>query len=63
MVIDLKKAHEGSRKLVSAAVSKQKMIIAIDPGHGGKDEGTRGKKIKEKDLVLKNSKKTKNSNR
>ena len=30
----------------------KKMIIAIDPGHGGKDEGARGKKVKENDLVL-----------
>ena len=59
VVIDLKKAYEGSRKLVSASVNKQKMIIAIDPGHGGKDEGTRGKKIKEKDLVLKIAKRLK----
>lgn len=59
IVIDLKKAFQGSRKLVSAALNKKKMIIAIDPGHGGKDEGARGKKVKEKDLVLKIAKRLK----
>ncbi|MBT5216469.1 MAG: AMIN domain-containing protein, partial [Gammaproteobacteria bacterium] len=59
IVIDLKKAYQGSKKLVSAALNKKKMIIAIDPGHGGKDEGARGKKVKEKDLVLKIAKRLK----
>jgi len=31
--------------------------VVIDPGHGGKDWGTRGAKVKEKDIVLSVSKK------
>ncbi len=33
--------------------AKQQIIVAIDPGHGGKDPGTTGKyKLREKDVVL-----------
>jgi N-acetylmuramoyl-L-alanine amidase len=34
-------------------VNKANLIVAIDPGHGGKDPGARGSKVIEKDLVLK----------
>ena len=59
LVIDLKKAYEGSQKLVASSVNKKKMIIAIDPGHGGKDPGAQGSQVIEKDLTLKISKKLK----
>ena len=56
LVIDLKGMYEGSQKVAASAINNSKMIIAVDPGHGGKDPGATGKKIKEKDLVLKISK-------
>ena len=59
LVIDLKKAYEGSQNLVASSVNKKKMIIAIDPGHGGKDPGAQGSQVIEKDLTLKISKKLK----
>lgn len=40
-----------------AQTAKKKYKVVIDPGHGGKDWGTRGAKIKEKDVVLSVSKK------
>jgi N-acetylmuramoyl-L-alanine amidase len=59
VVVDLKKAYEGSRKLLSSSVNRKEFIVAIDPGHGGKDPGARGSKVIEKDLVLKISKRLK----
>ena len=56
LVIDLKKAFEGSKKLASSSVNRKKLIVAIDPGHGGKDPGAQGSQVIEKDLVLKISK-------
>ncbi|HEY9116855.1 MAG TPA: hypothetical protein VIN11_03460, partial [Roseivirga sp.] len=35
-----------------AQAPKTKFKVVIDPGHGGKDWGTRGEKVKEKDVVL-----------
>ncbi len=40
-----------------AQSAKKKYKLVIDPGHGGKDWGTRGSKVKEKDVVLAVSKK------
>ncbi len=60
LVIDLKGMYEGSQKVAASAINNSKMIIAVDPGHGGKDPGTTGKNIKEKDLVLKISKRLAN---
>ena len=59
LVIDLKKAFEGSRKLAASSVNRKKFIVAIDPGHGGKDPGAQGSQVIEKNLVLKISKKLK----
>ena len=59
LVIDLKKAFEGSKKLAASSVNRKKFIVAIDPGHGGKDPGAQGSQVIEKDLVLKISKKLK----
>ena len=59
LVIDLKRAFEGSQKLAASSVNRKKFVVAIDPGHGGKDPGAQGSKIIEKDLVLKISKKLK----
>ncbi len=60
LVIDLKGMYEGSQKVAASAINNSKMIIAVDPGHGGKDPGATGKNIKEKDLVLKISKRLAN---
>jgi len=60
LVIDLKSMYEGSQKVAASAINSSKMIIAVDPGHGGKDPGATGKNIKEKDLVLKISKRLAN---
>jgi len=59
LVIDLKKAFEGSKKLAASSVNRKKFIVAIDPGHGGKDPGAQGSQVIEKNLVLKISKKLK----
>jgi len=59
VVVDLKKGYEGSRKLLASAVNRNEFIVAIDPGHGGKDPGTKGSRVVEKDLVLKISKRLK----
>ena len=59
VVVDLKKGYEGSRKLLASSVNRNEFIVAIDPGHGGKDPGARGSKVIEKDLVLKISKRLK----
>jgi len=53
LVIDLKNMYEGSKKIATSSINQSKMIIAIDPGHGGKDPGAAGKNIEEKHLVLK----------
>ena len=53
VVVDLKKGYEGSRKLVASSVNRKELIVAIDPGHGGRDAGSTGPSgLKEKDLVL-----------
>ena len=52
LVIDLKKAFEGSKKLAASSVNRKKLIVAIDPGHGGKDPGAQGSQVMEKELVL-----------
>ncbi|MCK4662175.1 MAG: N-acetylmuramoyl-L-alanine amidase [Bacteroidales bacterium] len=36
----------------SEPVKGKKIIVVIDPGHGGKDSGAIGRKAKEKDIVL-----------
>ena len=59
VVVDLKKGYEGSKKLLASAVNRNEFIVAIDPGHGGKDPGTKGSRVVEKDLVLKISKRLK----
>ncbi len=59
LVIDLKRAFEGSQKLVASSVNRKKFVVAIDPGHGGKDPGAQGSQVIEKELVLKISKKLK----
>ncbi|HAH67277.1 MAG: hypothetical protein CMD86_01970 [Gammaproteobacteria bacterium] len=59
LVIDLKKAFEGSQKLAASSVNSKKFVVAIDPGHGGKDPGAQGSQVIEKELVLKISKKLK----
>ena len=41
----------------SARDKKGHFIVVIDPGHGGRDTGAKGKKSKEKDIVLKVAKK------
>ncbi len=38
---------------------KGKLLVLIDPGHGGEDPGARGKRAREKDVVLEISKKLK----
>lgn len=40
-----------------AQAPKKRFKLVIDPGHGGKDSGTMGTKLKEKDVVLAVSKK------
>ena len=59
LVIDLKRAFEGSQKLAASSVNRKKFVVAIDPGHGGKDPGAQGSQVVEKELVLKISKKLK----
>jgi len=59
LVIDLKRAFEGSQKLAASSVNRKKLVVAIDPGHGGKDPGAQGSQVIEKELVLKISKKLK----
>jgi len=56
LIVDLRSMYEGSKKIAMSSINQSKMIIAIDPGHGGKDPGTTGKNIIEKHLVLKISK-------
>ena len=47
-------------KLVNPTTSLQKLLIVLDPGHGGKDPGALGRKgTREKDIVLKVSKQLK----
>ena len=44
-------------KLVPPAKANEKLLVVIDPGHGGKDPGALGRKgTREKDIVLKVSK-------
>ena len=59
LVIDLKRTFEGSQKLAASSVNRKKFVVAIDPGHGGKDPGAQGSQVIEKELVLKISKKLK----
>jgi len=53
LIVDLKNMYEGSKKIATSSINQSKMVIAIDPGHGGKDPGAAGKNIEEKHLVLK----------
>ncbi len=54
LVVDLQR--EGSLEPVKRAVEAYRpgrdVIIAIDAGHGGRDPGTSGRYVKEKDIVL-----------
>ncbi|MEC7938483.1 MAG: N-acetylmuramoyl-L-alanine amidase, partial [Pseudomonadota bacterium] len=61
-VIDfLKTADEEKSEKSAVPIEKRKILIAIDPGHGGKDPGALGPdKIFEKNIVLGISKKIKN---
>ena len=61
-VIDfLKTADEEKSEKSVVPIEKRKILIAIDPGHGGKDPGALGPdKIFEKNIVLAISKKIKN---
>ena len=61
-VIDfLKTADEEKSEKSALPIEKRKILIAIDPGHGGKDPGALGPdKIFEKNIVLGISKKIKN---
>ena len=59
IIIDLKRSYDGSRKLTAASVNRTNLVVAIDPGHGGKDPGAIGSKVIEKDLVLKIAKRLK----
>ena len=53
LVIDLKKAFEGSKKVAASSVNRKKFIVAIDPGHGGEDPGASGPGgLREKTVVL-----------
>jgi len=61
LVVDVKSMYEGSKKIATNSINQSKMIIAIDPGHGGKDPGTAGKNIVEKHLVLKIAKRLVNT--
>ena len=61
LVVDVKSMYEGSKKIATSNINQSKMIIAIDPGHGGKDPGTAGKNIVEKHLVLKIAKRLVNT--
>ena len=61
LVVDVKSMYEGSKKIATNSINQSKMIIAIDPGHGGKDPGTSGKNIVEKHLVLKIAKRLVNT--
>ena len=52
------KAKPAPVKKVAPAVKRRDIVIAIDPGHGGKDPGAVGKRgTKEKDIVLSISRK------
>lgn len=42
-----------SLELNAQESTSKKYLVVLDAGHGGKDWGTRGKSLKEKDLVLK----------
>ena len=61
-VIDFfKTADEKKSEKSALPIEKRKILIAIDPGHGGKDPGALGPdKIFEKNIVLAISKKIKN---
>ena len=61
-VIDFfKTADEKKSEKSAVPIEKRKILIAIDPGHGGKDPGALGPdKIFEKNIVLAISKKIKN---
>ena len=61
-VIDFfKTADEEKSEKSAVPIEKRKILIAIDPGHGGKDPGALGPdKIFEKNIVLAISKKIKN---
>lgn len=53
IIVDLKRSYDGSRRLAAASANRDPIVVAIDPGHGGKDPGARGSKVIEKDVVLK----------
>ena len=61
LVLDVKSMFEGSKKIARTIFNQSEMIIAIDPGHGGKDPGTTGKNVLEKHLVLKIAKRVVNT--
>lgn len=53
LVIDLYGESAGGVKRAKPAGQKRDIVIAIDPGHGGRDPGALGpKKVREKDVVL-----------
>ncbi|MDE0190848.1 MAG: N-acetylmuramoyl-L-alanine amidase [Gammaproteobacteria bacterium] len=54
LVIDLYPAEEGGRSSERTPPQRDRdVIVAVDPGHGGKDPGTTGAgRVEEKDIVL-----------
>ncbi len=61
LVVDLELAAARAKPVKQKPGKKKDIVVMIDPGHGGEDPGAIGfRKTKEKDLVLKISKKLKN---
>ena len=58
----VKKAVVAKRSLKAAEAGREKILVVLDPGHGGKDPGALGRKgrLKEKDVALKVAKRLKN---